>query len=60
MAPTLRHLRVSCAFKPKADCAERLLNSPAFTIVEVAEVSGVEKKVRSEELSKAALAGSER
>lgn len=37
-----------------------VLNSPSFTIVEVAEVSCVEEEVSSEELSKAALARSER
>lgn len=55
-----RHPLVSCAFKHQVSCAERLVNSPNFTIVEVAEVSCVEEEVSSEELSKAALARSER
>lgn len=48
-----------CALKREVP-APGALQAARLTIVEVAEVSRVEKKVCSEELSEAALAGPER
>lgn len=50
---------MSCAFKCKVRCADRPLESPRLTVVEVAEVPCVEEEVCPEELAKAALAGPE-
>lgn len=38
------------------NCPTAILNSPGFTVVEVAEVARVEEEVRSEKLPEAALA----